>query len=174
MTQSTGDEPASQRRPRYQERDDSRGNINLTKWIERAQDVVSSAVGVSLVLLAAVILFGGIIDFFRNLEHVSLTIAATNFLDSVLLVLILVEIVHTVVISLRAHALAAEPFIVVGLVAVIRKILFALGSQEQISVTELALYLAMATVFVASLVAIRLLETRSRTGSPGEPRIGEI
>jgi hypothetical protein len=41
--------------------------------------------------------------------------------DRVLLVLILAEIVYTVVLSLRAHQLVAQPFFVVGLIAVIRK-----------------------------------------------------
>jgi uncharacterized membrane protein (DUF373 family) len=135
-------------------------SLGSTALMERAQDVVSAAVGVTLIVLAAVILVAGIVDFFRNLAHVSLTLDATELLDAVLLVLILVEIVHTVVLSLRAHALSAQPFIVVGLVAVIRKILFALGSQQKVSTTQLWLYLGMAAVFVASLVAVRLVDAR--------------
>ncbi len=67
-------------------------------------------------------------------EDLTLTFAASDFLDKVLLVLILVEIVHTVVLSLQAHALSAQPFIVVGLVAVIRKILFTLSAGQSVSV----------------------------------------
>jgi len=125
--------------------------------MERAQDIVSIAVGVTLVALAATILVGGIVDFFRN-TSLGLTLDATDLLDAVLLVLILVEVVHTVVLSLRAHQLSAEPFIVVGLVAAIRKILFSLGSQQHVAVSLLGIYLAMVAVLVASLVAIRLLD----------------
>ena len=72
--------------------------------------------------------------------------------------LILVEIVHTVVLSLRAHRLAAQPFIIVGLVAVIRRILFVLSSQVRVNTTELALLIAMLVAFVASFIAVSWFE----------------
>jgi uncharacterized membrane protein (DUF373 family) len=131
---------------------------------ERAQDVVSSLVAACLIVLAGVILIAAIVDFYPSTHH-GLTVAATDFLDKVLLVLILVEIVHTVVLSLRAHALAAQPFLVVGLVAVIRKILFALGSQQRLSTQTLALYISMVAVFVGALVAIEVFGRRRSRGS---------
>ena len=71
-----------------------------------------------------------------------------------LLVLILVEIMHTVVLSLRAHHLVTQPLLAVGLVAVIRQILFVLSSEETVSTTELALLIAMIVVFVAALILV--------------------
>jgi uncharacterized membrane protein (DUF373 family) len=136
-------------------------SADSTVWMVRAQDIVSVAVGFTLVVLAAVILVAGIVDFFKNPSHLGLTLDATDLLDAILLVLILVEVVHTVVLSLRAHELSPEPFIVVGLVAAVRKILFTLGSQQHIAVALLGLYLGMVAVLVASLVAMRLL---GRTG----------
>ena len=44
-------------------------------------------------------------------------------IDSLLLVLMLVEILHTVRISIRSHVLLPEPFLIVGLIATIRRIL---------------------------------------------------
>jgi uncharacterized membrane protein (DUF373 family) len=44
-------------------------------------------------------------------------------IDILLLVLMLVEILHTVRISIRSHVLVAEPFLIVGLIATIRRIL---------------------------------------------------
>ncbi len=127
-----------------------------SSWTEHAQEIVSSAVAFSLIVLAAGILVASIVDFFTGAHKQGLEVAATDFLDKVLLVLILVEIVHTVVLSLRAHALAAQPFIIVGLVAVIRKILFALGSGQRISTPTLGLYIGMVATFVAALVAIEV------------------
>lgn len=123
---------------------------------ERAQDVVSTLVAGCLVVLATAILVAAVVDFFSTSPHRGLVRAATDFLAQVLLVLILLEVVHTVVLSLRAHALAAQPFLVVGLVAVIRQILFALGSEEKLSDSTLGLYIGMVAVFVASLVAIEV------------------
>ena len=44
-------------------------------------------------------------------------------LDQLLVVLMLVEILRTVRISIRSHILVTEPFLVVGLIASIRRIL---------------------------------------------------
>jgi Phosphate-starvation-inducible E family len=53
------------------------------------------------------------------------TIASDTLLvlDQLLVVLMLVEILHTVRISIRSHILLTEPFLVVGLIASIRRIL---------------------------------------------------
>lgn len=136
-------------------------------WMEHAQDLVSGAVGVTLLLLAAGILVVAVVDFFRRIGQVSLVLDASDLLNDVLLVLILVEIVHTVVLSLRAHQLSAQPFIVVGLVAVIRKILFGLGSQQHVNVEDLALYISMAAVFVGSLAVVHFLDGRATRGRGG-------
>jgi hypothetical protein len=44
-------------------------------------------------------------------------------LDELLVVLMIVEILHTVRISLRSHTLVAEPFLIVALIASVRRIL---------------------------------------------------
>lgn len=142
--------------------------------MERGQDAVTAVVGFALVILALVILLDAIVTFFQQISsHLPLVINATDFLDSSLLVLILVEIVYTVVLSMRAHSLSAQPFLVVGLVAVIRKILFALGSQTKINTDQLWLYVAMTAVFVASLVVMSLVGERRPANlselSQGEP-----
>jgi uncharacterized membrane protein (DUF373 family) len=126
-----------------------------TIWaLEHAQDLISVVVGVLLVALAAVVLVVGVVDFFRDSAHGSMESAAVNLLNRVLLVLILVEIMHTVVLSLRAHHLVTQPLLAVGLVAVIRKILFVLSSETTASTAELALLLGMIAVFVVALLLV--------------------
>jgi uncharacterized membrane protein (DUF373 family) len=126
-----------------------------TIWaLEHAQDLVSVIVGVLLVALAGVVLAVGVADFFRDAAHGSVESAAVNLLNRVLLVLILVEIMHTVVLSLRAHHLVTQPLLAVGLVAVIRKILFVLSSETTASTAELALLIAMIAVFVVALLLV--------------------
>ena len=126
-------------------------------WVlEHAQDIAAVTVGGVLILLAAVLLISGIWDFLTGPAPVSRE--AIGLLDKVLLVLILVEIVHTVVLSLRAHRLVAQPFIVIGLVAVIRRILFVLSDQGAISVAELATLIGMVVAFVAGLIAVSRFE----------------
>lgn len=123
------------------------------------QDVVTAAVGMVLILLACVLLIAGIVDSLDG-SWGTISAAAPKLLDRVLLVLILVEIVYTVVLSLREHRLLAQPFIIVGLIAVIRRILFVLtpGSRIPVSTSELALLIAMVAVFVAGLLAVSRFE----------------
>ena len=77
--------------------------------------------------------------------------------------LILVEIVHTVVLSLRAHHLVAQPFIIVGLVAVI-EILVVLSGTGTVPPPQLALLIAMVFVFVAALLAVTWFDRRWKGG----------
>jgi uncharacterized membrane protein (DUF373 family) len=108
--------------------------VTRSMWVlEHAQDVVTLTVGIVLLVLAAVLLVSGIVDFLDGSSG-PISSAAPILLDRMLLVLILVEIVHTVVLSLRAHRLVAQPFIVVGLVAVIRRILFVLTPGSEVKV----------------------------------------
>jgi len=135
-------------------KDHPRGVVGTIWALERAQDLISVIVGVLLVGMAAVVLVLGVVDFFRDIVHGSAETAAVNLLNKVLLVLILVEIMHTVVLSLRAHHLVTQPLLAVGLVAVIRKILFVLSSETTASTPELALLIGMIAVFVAALILV--------------------
>jgi uncharacterized membrane protein (DUF373 family) len=132
-----------------------------TIWVlEHAQDYVASVVGVGLILLAAVLIVSGFITFAHDLFTESVLSAATGLLDRLLFVLIVAEIVHTVVLSLRTHQLSAQPFIVVGLIAVIRKILLMLSNQASLSTTQLWLLIAMVGAFVAGLIAVSRFEKK--------------
>ena len=136
------------------EKEHPRGVAGTIWVLERTQDLVSVVVGVLLAVLAVVVLVLGVVDFFREVTTGPVETAVVNLLNRVLLVLILVEIMHTVVLSLRAHHLVTQPLLAVGLVAVIRKILFVLSSEEPVSTAELALLIAMIGVFVAALLLV--------------------
>jgi uncharacterized membrane protein (DUF373 family) len=116
------------------------GSISV---LEHAQDVITVVVD-----------FVHTVDSGKVLSATSISGAAVSLLDEVLLVLILIEILHTVVLSLRSHRLLAQPFIIVGLVAVIRKLLFVLSGEKQVSTSVLALLIALVAVFVLGLIAI--------------------
>jgi uncharacterized membrane protein (DUF373 family) len=141
------------------------GGVTRSIWIlEHAQDVVTVGVGAVLLIVAAILLVSGVSDFVHALSVAkvlsaqSVTAAGIALLDEVLLVLILIEILHTVVLSLQSHRLVAQPFIIVGLVAVIRKILFVLSGQKQVATSVLALLIAMIAVFIAGLVVVSRFE----------------
>jgi uncharacterized membrane protein (DUF373 family) len=137
-----------------EEKERPSGIAGVIWTLEHAQDLVSVVVGVLLLALAGVMLVLGVVDFFRDVADGPVETAVINVLNRILLVLILVEIMHTVVLSLRAHHLVTQPLLAVGLVAVIRKILFVLSSEEPVSTAELALLIAMIAVFVAALIVV--------------------
>jgi uncharacterized membrane protein (DUF373 family) len=97
--------------------------------------------------------------------------AGAAFLDVVLLVLMVVELAYTVVLSLGGVVLSAEPFLIVGLIAVIRRILvITVGEVQsgrtssqlsQTSAIELAILTGVVLAFVLSIVMLR--RWRSRT-----------
>ena len=126
--------------------------------LEHGQDYVSALVGIVLLVMAAVVLVAALVGFFADIPRGSVDTAANTLLDRILLTLILVEIVHTVVLSLRAHHLVAQPLIVVGLVATIRKVLFVLSTPGAIGSAELALLLAMVAVFAAAFILLGRLD----------------
>ena len=161
-TTSADMEPVADSASNCRSRSETPSTVRKSIWfLEHTQDLVTVAVGIILIALASVLLASGIIDFADG-NYGSIAAAGPQLLDRVLLVLILVEIVHTVVLSLRAHRLVAQPFIVVGLIAVIRRILFVLtpGSRIAASTSELALLIGMVAVFVAGLIAVSLFERK--------------
>jgi uncharacterized membrane protein (DUF373 family) len=54
-------------------------------------------------------------------------------IDRLLIVLMIVEILHTVGVSFRSHSLTAEPFLVVGLIASIRRVLVVTLESSQVA-----------------------------------------
>jgi len=101
--------------------------------------------------------------------HVTIIAAGTAFLDVMLLVLMMVELAYTVTVSLRGTVLAAEPFLIVGLIAVIRRMLVITigdvspagganlggggpGSQP----VELGILTGVVLVLVVSIVLLRM------------------
>ena len=61
----------------------------------------------------------------------------------------------------------AQPFIIVGLVAVIRKILFVLSGEKLPSASVLALLIAMVAVFILGLIAVSRFDRSEDPDSAG-------
>lgn len=82
-------------------------------------------VAIALALaLAGVALFGYVIyEFLKNVtEGGSFTTSILDLLDGLLLVFILTELIHTIRAVIDEKVLVAEPFLVVGVVAAIRRL----------------------------------------------------
>lgn len=82
-------------------------------------------IGVAAVLLLAgiVVLIDAVKELINAIAAQSIAEAIFSIVENALLVLILAEMVHTLLVSLGGGALSAEPFLVIGIVAVLRKML---------------------------------------------------
>ena len=93
--------------------------------LEGSESAVLTLIGVALVLVALLLLYSSMYDLNEavhqgpsQIEH-----RAIEILNTVLLVMMTMEIVYTVAISLESHTLKAEPFLIIGVIAGIRRML---------------------------------------------------
>jgi uncharacterized membrane protein (DUF373 family) len=131
-------------------------------WVE---DVVYVGLGALLALSALILLGSSAVTFARDLWHGTLPTATVGLLDRLLLTLMIVELLYTIQVSFREHALVPEPFLIVGLVAATRRILVLTaefgGLQDRsdavfrTTMIELGVLTAMIGAFVASLLMLR-------------------
>jgi hypothetical protein len=91
-----------------------------------------------------------------GLRHGSIAAQTLHVLDELLVVLMLVEILHTVRVSIRSHILVTEPFLVVGLIASIRRILV-ITLEASTLTKEGSWTIQGASIFRASMVELGLL-----------------
>jgi hypothetical protein len=92
----------------------------------------------------------------EGLGHWTIATETLRVLDQLLVVLMLVEILHTVRISIRSHFLVTEPFLVVGLIASIRRILVI--TLEAANLTKAGSFSAEGErIFRASMIELGLL-----------------
>lgn len=91
--------------------------------IQAAERGVYAIIGAMLVVALLVALAGAGETLWTGLKDWTGTEAIVHIIDRLLFVLMLVEILHTVHASLRAGTLVCEPFLIVGLIACIRRML---------------------------------------------------
>jgi uncharacterized membrane protein (DUF373 family) len=124
-------------------------------WVE---DVVYIGLGALLALSALVLLGSTAAAFVRDLTHAELPGAIIGLLDRLLLVLMIVELLYTVQISFREHTLVPEPFLIVGLVAAVRRILVLTAEfSRSMQVNESAFRVAMVELIVLTLMIVSLV-----------------
>jgi uncharacterized membrane protein (DUF373 family) len=134
------------------------------------EDVLYVGLGVLLAGAALVLLADGAVMFWRTLAGGELPARVIELLDRILLILMIAEILYTVQVSLRAHSLVPEPFLVVALIAGVRRVLIITAEFADLldrgpeafrnAMTELGLLTAMIVALVASLMLLRRRPTQ--------------
>src|SRR3954468_9782927 len=94
-------------------------------WIARAftaaEDFVYIGLGLLLAGSALTLLVTGVVQYVQGVAAGSAH--TIQLLDRILLILLIVELLYTVQVSFREHALLPEPFLLIGLIAAVRRVL---------------------------------------------------
>jgi hypothetical protein len=135
------------------------------------QEVIYIVVGLLLVVAAIGVIAGTVEELINGIgDGTDPVTIGLLVLDRILLLLIVAELLHTLRIVLYEGDIYAEPFLLVGLIAVVRRVVVVTAQVEQSSgrpLTNLLLELGMlALLALAFGAAIYLL----RRGAAHEPR----
>jgi uncharacterized membrane protein (DUF373 family) len=141
------------------------------EYVRKAEVGIYAVLAVLLTVTALAALADGAMSLWDGIRHWTISAEVFDVLDHLLFVLMVAEILHTVSISIRSHILVTEPFLVVGLIASIRRILVitlevsaltkgtAWGGQSEgifrASMIELGLLGAVILVLVFSITLLR-------------------
>lgn len=151
--------------------------VPARKWITRVFSIVEDVVYVGLGLLlagCAIVLLGdGVVNFIQQFGTMTPFANTIGLLDRILLILLIIELLYTVQVSFREHAVVPEPFLLVGLIAAIRRVLLLTAEFSQVRPIDEAAFqhfvieLVVLTVLIVAL-AFSLLLLKKRSVIPAE------
>jgi hypothetical protein len=125
-------------------------------YMAKAEVIVYSVLGILLFITALLTIANAGKMLWMAVGHWTITTDTLVVLDQLLVVLMMVEIMHTVRISIHSHVLVTEPFLVVGLIASIRRMLVI--TLEAASLTKGGAWSADgASIFRGSMMELGLL-----------------
>ena len=128
---------------------------HFDEYARMAEVGIYGLLALLLIITALAALAEGSIALWHALHTWTLSEQVFEVLDHLLFVLMVVEILHTVIISIRSHILVTEPFLIVVLIASIRRILVI--TLEASSLTKGGWTQQNESVFHASMIEMGLL-----------------
>jgi phosphate starvation-inducible membrane PsiE len=152
----------------------------VAHYLALAERFVLIMIAVVLSALAVLLLGAGVIALVQAVMAGSIRDQAIEILDTVLLVMMTMEIVYTVTLSLESHTLVAEPFLVIGAIAAIRRMLVITAESTKLEVsnpdafrnTLIELFL-LAIIVIAMAASIYILRRSQSAGKALEERLPE-
>lgn len=147
---------------------DEQRRSSFNRILVTIDEIIYGIIAVFLIATAILTFFSvgeSILHFFRDTDARH---AVVVILDKLMLTLMVLEILYTVRISIQSHSLSPEPFLVVGILAAIRRILvISVESGYLITVgqegfLELLIEIAVLGVLVVMFVWAIILLKRNR------------
>jgi len=142
--------------------------LTIARGFTSVEDVVYVGLGALLAACAAALLVNVAIGLGRSILAGATAQSIVDLLDRMLLILMIVELLYTVQVSFREHTLVPEPFLIVGLIAVTRRILvvtaqfatiFEKGNDSAFKSAMIELGL-LTVMVIALVVSLRILQKR--------------
>ena len=104
-----------------------------TRGFQQIEHGLYVALAILLCATSLLALAGAAVALWGGLAQWTASDAIFIVIDRLLVVLMLVEILHTVQVSVRSGALTCEPFLIVGLIASIRRVLVITLESSQVT-----------------------------------------
>ena len=143
----------------------------VVQTLSSVEDLVYVGLGLLLTIAALTLLVIALKSVVLALWNRALGGQVVNLLDQILLILLVIELLYTVQVSFREHGLIAEPFLVVALIAVIRRILVLTAEVPKLAeageaafrhaMVELGVLTVMVLVLVSSLIMLQKYAKRA-------------
>jgi uncharacterized membrane protein (DUF373 family) len=143
----------------------------VVQGLSSVEDIVYVGLGLLLTIAALTLLTIALKSMVLALWEHALGAQIVGLLDQILLILLIIELLYTVQVSFRERGLIAEPFLVVALIAVIRRVLVLTAEVPSLSgagedvfrhaMLELAVLTVMVLVLVGSLIALQKYAKRA-------------
>lgn len=137
----------------------------VVQGLSLVEDIVYAGLGLLLTIVALTLLVLALKNVVSALWSLGFGSQIVGLLDQILLVLLIIELLYTVQVSFREHGLLAEPFLVVALIAVIRRVLVLTAEIPKLPeagadvfkhyMYELCVLTVMILVLVGSLVMMQ-------------------
>ena len=135
----------------------SRGLRFSTDMFETVEHVAYVALGVLLAVTAVIALVSAAATLWNGIVDWGDGTAIFTTIDRLLLVLMLVEILHTVRVSIRSGGLTCEPFLIVGLIASIRRVLVITLESSHVTQHDTAWSADKEALFRTSMIELGVL-----------------
>jgi uncharacterized membrane protein (DUF373 family) len=132
--------------------------LKVVSAIDRLEDAMYSLVAILLAVAALLLVWSAVSSSIADLQHSldSLNVVL-SLLDRGLILFMVVELLHTVRITLHGHELTAEPFLIVGLIAAIRRVLLLTaesGTQFRLDQQGAELIILVSLILVMSVAIL--------------------
>ncbi len=108
----------------------------MSDWLTFTEDGIYLVTAFLLAATAVVLVVATAWKLFSSLPHGAVQSEALKALDTLLLVLMIVELLHTIRLFIVEHALVPEPFLIVALIAGVRRLLILTTEASQYIQTQ--------------------------------------